>query len=263
MHAGLDLLLEEVRHQGLLAVGPVVGADDEVGAGGLELLLEDDEVLVAEAHDQVHVAPVVVELLGHGVGDGGAHAAADDGHPLEALGLGGPAQGAHEVLDVLALPLVVELLGGGAHELEDDGDGTARPVIGGDGQGDALAVFIHAEDDELAGLALAGHGGGLDFHQGHGGVENSLFDDPIHSVSSFHLDSVALMGRMPCAYVFYCNTACSPRQFHLRRFGGDFAECLGAGPGALPAPPAGRRGGIYKLFKMERAKRIDSGGHWC
>ena len=34
-----------------------------------------------------------MELLGHGVGDGGAHAAAHHGHPLQALCLGGLTQG--------------------------------------------------------------------------------------------------------------------------------------------------------------------------
>ena len=157
--------------------------------------LQDHQILVAEAHDEIHMTAHVVELLGHGVGDGGAHAAAHNGDPLQALGLGGAAQGAHEVLEVLALLLVVQLLGGSAHELEDDGDSALLPVIGGDGQGDALAVFIHAEDDELAGLALPGHGGGLDLHQGYGGVQNPFFYDPIHSVSSFHLDSVAFFLR--------------------------------------------------------------------
>ena len=138
------------------------------------------------------MAPVVVELLGHGIGDGGAHAAPDDGYAAEALRLGGPAQGAHEILKVLSLLLVAELFRGCAYQLEDDGDGALLPVVGGDGQGNALAVFIHAKDDELAGLAFPGHSRGLDLHEGHCGVQYPLFYDPIHSVSSFHLDSVAL-----------------------------------------------------------------------
>ena len=131
------------------------------------------------------MAAHVVELLGHGIGDGGAHAAAHHGHPLQALGLGGPAQGAHEVLEGLPLPLVVELFGGGPHHLIDDGDGAPLPVEIGDGQGDPLPLLVHPEDDELAGLGLPGHGGGLDLHQGHGGVEHPFFHDPIHSFSSF------------------------------------------------------------------------------
>ena len=43
--------LEQVGDQGLFAVGAVIGTDDKVGAGGLELLLEDNEILVTEALD--------------------------------------------------------------------------------------------------------------------------------------------------------------------------------------------------------------------
>ena len=126
------------------------------------------------------MAAHVVELLRHGVGDGGAHAAAHHGHPLQALCLGGLTQGAHEVLEEVPLLLVVELFGGAPHDLEDDGDGALFPVEGGDGQRDALPLLVHPEDDELPRLRLAGHGGGLHLHEGDGGVEHPFFHNAIH-----------------------------------------------------------------------------------
>ena len=160
------------------------------------------------------MAAHVVELLGHGVGDGGAHAAPHHGHPLQALGLGGPAQGAHEILEGIPLLLVVELFGGGPHHLVDDGDGAGLPVKIGDGQGDALPLPVHPEDDELAGLGLAGHGGGLDLHQGHGGIEHPFFHDPIHSFSSFLWISAPPQSGTPWADCEYYNTISPPRQFY-------------------------------------------------
>ncbi len=49
-----------------------------------------------------------MERLGHGHGDGAAHAAAYDADLLDAVGMGRHAQGAHEVLQVFALFLVVQ-----------------------------------------------------------------------------------------------------------------------------------------------------------
>ena len=62
-------------------------------------------------------------------------------------------------MQILALLLVAELLGGGAHGLDDDGDGALLAVIVMDGDGDTLAVLIHPQDDELARLCLLGHHG--------------------------------------------------------------------------------------------------------
>src|SRR5262249_3901710 len=43
-----------------------------------------------------------------------------------------------------------------ADPLDDEGDRAALGVAVGDGQGDAFAARVDADDDELAGLALAG-----------------------------------------------------------------------------------------------------------
>ena len=74
------------------------------------------------------------------------------------------------VMDSDQLLLVVELLGGSTNDLVDDGNGTCLAVIGSDGQGDTLAVLIHTQDDELAGLSLSCHHGSFDLHQGDSGI---------------------------------------------------------------------------------------------
>ena len=87
--------------------------------------------------------------------------------------------------EILALLLVAELLGGGAHGLDDDGNGALFTVIVVDGDGDALAVFIHPQDDELAGLCLPGNHRSLDLIQDHGGFQRFFGHDAIHGRSFF------------------------------------------------------------------------------
>ena len=103
LHAGLEQGLELVGDETGLAVGTVVGAYVEVVAGRAELVLHDDDVLAAEAADHVHADAQALELLGDGVVDGAAGAAADH---ADALGVGvdlsGAAEGANDVGDVVA-----------------------------------------------------------------------------------------------------------------------------------------------------------------
>ena len=178
-------LLQGLGDQALLAIGAVVCADLQHGGDGLELVLENDHVLVLEAHHSVDLCAAVMELLQNGIRDGAAHAAADDADLLLALGFGGLAQGANEVVQILALLLVAELLGGGAHGLDDDGNGALFTVIVVDGNGNALAVFIHPQDDELAGLCLPGNHRSLDLIQDHGGFQRFFGHDAIHGRSFF------------------------------------------------------------------------------
>ena len=79
--------------------------DLQHGGDGFELILKDDDVLALEADDRVHLRAAVVELLQDGVCDGAAHAAADDADLLLALGFGGLAERADEVLQAIALLL--------------------------------------------------------------------------------------------------------------------------------------------------------------
>ena len=131
-----------------------------------------------------------MELLQNGVGDGAAHAAADHADLLLAFGDGSLAQGSHEVLEAIALIQAGQLLGGGAHGLDNNGDGALLGIVVVDGDGDALAVLIHAEDDELARLGLLCDQGRLDLVQGHCGTEGLFSHDAIHTIPSFPNDEM-------------------------------------------------------------------------
>ena len=101
----------------------------------------------------------------------------------------GLAQGAHKILEAVPLVQMAELLRGGAHRLDDDGDGTLLGVVGIDGDGDALALLVHPQDDELSRLGLLGDQRGLDLVQGDGGAQSLFSDDLVHMLPSFPIMS--------------------------------------------------------------------------
>ena len=164
-----------------------VGHDAQLVAAGLELVLQDQQILAAEADDAVHHTALIVQFLGNGQGNGAAHAAADHAHLLQAFHLGGTAQRAHKVVDAVAYVQAVQLHGGAADDLEDDLHGTGLAVVTGDRQGDALAVLKRAHNDKLARLCLFGDQRGFNDHLRHGGIQRDFFSDLIHCVCSFML----------------------------------------------------------------------------
>ena len=131
------------------------------------------------------LSAVVMELLQYGIGDSATHAAANHADLLLALGLGGLAQGAHEVLEAVALVQMGQLLSSGADRLDNDGDGSFFRVIVIDRDGDTLAVLIHPQNDELARLRFLGYQGSLNLIQGNGGTQGLFSHNTIHTFPSF------------------------------------------------------------------------------
>ena len=185
--AGGYQLVQSGSDHTLGAVAAVIGHNAQLVTAGVELVLEDEQILIAEADDAVDGAALVVQLLGNGQGDGAAHAAAHNTDLFQALGLGGAAQGAHKVMDAVACVQAVQLHGGAAHDLEDDIHSALFAVVTGHGQGDALAVLKRAHNDKLARLCLFGNERGFNDHLRHGGVQRDFFSDLIHRVCSFML----------------------------------------------------------------------------
>ena len=132
------------------------------------------------------LSTIVMELLQHGIRNGAANAAAHNGDLLLALGLGGLAQRSHEVCQAIAFLHVAEFHSGGANRLNNDGDGALFGIIGVDGDGDTLAVFVRPQDDELTGLSFFGNEGCFDLIESHGGPQCLFSHDSVHiGVSSF------------------------------------------------------------------------------
>ena len=165
---GVDLLLEVLGGEALFSVAAVVRADDELVGGRFQLLLQNDDVRAAETGDEGHLNAQLVHLLGNGVGNGAAHAAADHADLLQAVHLGGLAQRTHKVGDIVSLLHGVEHSCGASGSLYHNGDSAFFPVPAGDGDGDALALFIQTEDHELTRLGVTRHQRGLDLEEADG-----------------------------------------------------------------------------------------------
>jgi len=139
----------------------------------------------------MHLTALPVQLLGNRVGNSAAYAAAHHSHLAQTLGMGGAPQRAHEIVDEVALAEVVELFGGSAHHLKNDGDAPFFPVIIRDRQGDAFTLAIRTQNDKLTRLRLFGHQRGFHLHQGDGGVQYLLYKDPIHGSPSLQRPGIA------------------------------------------------------------------------
>ena len=180
--AGLQQLLQLHSDEALLAVGAVVGHQVHIVSGSLEFILQNDNVLIAETDHNVDFGTGFFEGHGRGQSDGAANAAAHHTNALDAFRMGGLTQRADEVADVVAFIQVTQGDGGETYFLENDGYSTGFTVVTGNGQGNALAHFIDAENDELAGLSFFCYEGCFDLHQGDRGVQLLLTHDFIHDL---------------------------------------------------------------------------------
>ena len=180
IRALVDTLLQRLRHEALVAVRAVVGHDDLARGARLYLVLEKDEVLVAEAGDHVHLAAVLVQPLGLRVRDGRSQTAADDARAARALELGGVAERPREVQQRVARLQLREAHRGGAHRLEHDGDGARLRVAFVHRERDALAALVDAQHDELARPDLARYLGRAHDHAGDFRIERFYSFDGVH-----------------------------------------------------------------------------------
>ncbi len=146
-------LLQRGGDNALLAVGAVVGHDAWSRRGAAELVLQDQEILGAEADDGVHLVPGLEQVLGDREGNGAARRRRRRRRPSlpSAISVARPSGPTKSWTNSPSFRLFS--FWWCAHDLENDGDGALFAVVTGDGQGDALAV-LNARNDELAGLGL-------------------------------------------------------------------------------------------------------------
>ena len=183
MLARLQHFLQRNRHIAVTAIGAVVGHHDQFVGAGLKLLLQDQQILAAEADDAGHLGAQAMELLRHRHSDGAARAAAYHAHLFDPFGMSGNTQRAGEVLQGIARLLVVQDLRGRADHLEDNLHRAFFGIGSRHSQRDALPFFIHAQNDELAGLGFPGHQRRVHLDLRHSGVQHPLPDDFIHRYS--------------------------------------------------------------------------------
>ena len=157
-------------------------------AGGLELVFQNDDVLVAEADDHVDLNARLFESLRRRIRNRAANAAADHANALFALDVGGLTKRAHEVLNVVALVEAAEQLRGQTDLLEDDCYRALFAVVARDRQRYALGFVIDAENDELTGFRLFGNERSFDLHVRHRGIEFLFARNFVHFFHPFNMN---------------------------------------------------------------------------
>ena len=95
----------------------------------------------------------------------------------------------------------VQLHGPRADDLKNDGNGAGFAVKSGDGQGDALGIFLGADNDKLPGLGLFGNQRRVDPQLGHSGVQFPPFDDSKQSSHSFYKSAALHEAALALVYV--------------------------------------------------------------
>jgi len=177
----LEDLLERRGDEAGLAVGAVVGADDQVVAVAPEAVFPEDEVLVAEADDPGRPIPGLLEgaQLGEDGGDPEASADEDDVADLPDVAL--EAERPDEVGERVAFLVGPHHLPRRlAERLDDDRDRPPLRVVVGHGEGDPLAPLVQPKHHEMARPGRLRDVGSVDVpEEGHVG-ELLALDDLVH-----------------------------------------------------------------------------------
>ena len=146
---------------------------------GAKLVLQEEQLLGTSTHDRVDLVAAGDELARDGKGDGKPHSAADDG-PLALSHLGGLAQGAGHVLQVVSRLVAREHRSGLADHHEDELD----PALGGipvrKGERHPLARLVGTNHEKLARVGMPGHLGRLDAELEHLLRELCLLENFVH-----------------------------------------------------------------------------------
>ena len=202
-----DEILHECGHHAVESGGAVVGAEVYVGHL-LHLLDIGEEVGCLGADDDVGAHAMLGEPFGLGIDGGRADASGykEDSMSIGAarsisfavwsIGamrsirgeelneVGGLAEGTGEVEEEVAFLKGVDLFGGAADGLGDDGHGAGRRVVVADGQGNTFAELVDTNDDELTREGRFGYTGCEDLHLGDGGREEAFAYDLEHNLSN-------------------------------------------------------------------------------
>jgi len=109
-----------------------------------------------------------------------AHASRDDDHFAVIFDFGGVPQGTDHVFEVVAFLQQPHLHGRFAHFLKDDGDRAFFDIKVCNGQGDAFACFIYADNDELPGFCFMRNERRVENHQFNGFAKNFFSEDFVH-----------------------------------------------------------------------------------
>ena len=146
-----DGVLDSIRNIALDASRPVIGAHDQFIAGGAELVIPEDKLLVAKADDADYIRAALLEGARLRKDRRHAEAAADTQYLFALADDAGDTHWPDDGVQCRSqLAGLLHLAGRLAHRLYHDCNGAFVAVEVGDGQWDALAALVQHDDDELA-----------------------------------------------------------------------------------------------------------------
>ena len=166
----MDVLLgqdifKDLRHEAVVAVGAVVGADVQFMGRVPHPVFQDQQVLGTGADNADHVVAGLFEGPGDGMQDRHPGAAPHADHLADLFDVGGFAQGTDNVLVSVAHLQGFEQCRGFTHDHVDDGDGPLFGIGFRHGQRYAFAVLVGLQNHELTRFGFAGDRGCFDFIQ--------------------------------------------------------------------------------------------------
>src|ERR1035438_1133365 len=167
-------------HQALLTVTAVVGHYVGFVARLANFVFKHHHLRAACAFNKDDVIARLLEGVGGGQRHGRSHAAGKNHNSTVFLDFRGVAEGTNDVENRVACFKAVEQRGGFADGLHNNGDGTGSRIGTLDGERNALALLMQAENKELPWLLLAGNARRLDDKLLYIEADRSRFHDLIH-----------------------------------------------------------------------------------
>ena len=180
---GLGQALQRTGGKALLAVGAVIGHNDDIGAlDCAELVLKHEQVAATSSHDGTHLGAGLRQRTCHGVCGRQAHAAArhSPALPGDALHVGGVPQRTGHVEQLLALLEGREQLGRASHHEEHELNPALLGVPVTERKRHTLGSLACAHQEELSGLRLGGNGRRLHAHEPRALRQKLLLQNSMH-----------------------------------------------------------------------------------
>src|ERR1039458_10350070 len=193
-----DQRIQLMRDQTFLAVATVVRGHKHLVADRPRLVLQDKQVLRAGTEDGGDMVPDPSKRLGDRIGDRGPHTAADHHHRSEQTDIRRATKRTDYIEDRIARVQSVKQLGRLAYALHNDRNGAVRWIGISDGQRDAFAVLVNANNDELAGLLLPCDAWSHDTEQFDVRCQKARFCDAKSIISHGSSQPFVMPRRIPC-----------------------------------------------------------------
>ena len=176
----LDDLLNTHGDDALLAIGTIVGHDENLVGVGTHLVLEDDEILGTGSQNHDDTVACLVHSLHNGKKWSNADTTAATNHGAILLNVGSVTERTDNIGQLITHLQRIDTGRAGSNGLNHEGDGTLLGVSISNGKRNSFAFLIETDNDEMSGFATLGNQRSLDLKTGHLLAEHFLAYDLKH-----------------------------------------------------------------------------------